>query len=102
MQPAATSRGGSLETDGAAAPRALGSSRCPALAVGNQGVDVLHAQARVSPVESDGGPVRRRREVNELLHVLSARRRRRVFGELEEKIKNFPDILREIRNVFIE
>src|SRR6266404_5276047 len=65
-------------------------------------MDVLNRQARICLIESDGSAVRRRRKVNELLEVLSARRGGRVLGKLKYKIEYLSDILREIGNVGVE
>src|SRR5882724_8117133 len=72
------------------------------LAIGDQGMNVLHRQSRVSRIEPDGSAVRPGRKVYELLKVLSARRRRRALGEFEDKVKHLSDVLGEIGNVGIE
>src|SRR5207244_3113832 len=41
-------------------------------------------------------------KVNELLKVLSARRWRRVLGELENEIEDLSNVLGEVGNIFVE
>src|SRR5271169_6214495 len=71
-------------------------------AVGDQGVNILNREPRIRLVETDRGAVCASRKVNELLQVLAARRRRRVFGELEDEIKHLSDVLGKIGDVFVE
>ena len=54
------------------------------------------------PDRTQSGSVRPRREVDELLEVLSAWRRWRILGELEYEIEDLSDVLGEIGNVVIE
>src|SRR5205814_3132728 len=70
--------------------------------IGDQGMNVLHRQSRVSRVEPDRSAVRPGRKVDELLKVLSAGRRRRALGEFEDKVKHLSDVLGEIGNVGVE
>src|SRR6267154_1007634 len=71
-------------------------------AIGDQRMNVLHRQSRISRIEPDGSAVRPGRKVDELLKVLSAGRRRRALGEFEYEIKHLSDVLGEIGNVGIE
>src|SRR6202012_5132748 len=64
--------------------------------------DVLYRQAWIRLIEPDGSTVCPRGKVDELLEVLSARRRWRAFGELEQEIEDLSDILREVGDVFVE
>src|ERR1700733_8968233 len=65
-------------------------------------MDVLNRQARIRLVKPDGSAIRPSGEVNELLKMLSAGRRRRAFREFEQKIEYLSDILREIGDVLVE
>src|SRR5882762_3947528 len=65
-------------------------------------MDVLDTQAWIRLVEPDRSAIRSRCEVNELLEILSAGRRWRALGELEQQIENLPDILGEICDVLVE
>ncbi len=65
-------------------------------------MNVLHRQAWICLVEPNRLAVRRRSEINEFLEMLSAWGRRRVLGELEDKIEDLADILGEIRDVGVE
>src|SRR5438034_6691875 len=71
-------------------------------AIGDQGINVLHRQSRVSRVEPDGSAIRPGRKVDELLKMFSAGRRRRPLGKFEYEIKHLSDVLGEIGNVGIE
>src|SRR5271169_919838 len=65
-------------------------------------MDVLNRQARICSVEPDRSAVRSRREVDELLQVLPARRWRRVLREFKDQVEHFPDVLCEVGNVRVE
>src|SRR5216683_8062403 len=71
-------------------------------AVGDQRVDVLDRQPRIRLIESDRSAARSRCEVNELLQVLSAWRRRRALGKPEDKIEDLSDVLGKVGDVFVE
>src|SRR6266849_8219911 len=65
-------------------------------------MDVLNRQAWIGLVEPDRRAARRRRKVNELLKVFSAWRGRRVLGEFEYEIEDFPNVLGEVSNIFVK
>src|SRR6266481_3423851 len=71
-------------------------------AIGDQGMNILHRQSRISRVEADGSAIRPGRKVDKLLKMFSAGRRRRALGEFEYEIKHLSDVLGEIGNVGIE
>src|SRR5258707_3558443 len=58
------------------------------LAVGDQGTDVLNRQSRIILVKSDRGAVCPGCKVDEFLQMFPARRRRRVFCELEYQVED--------------
>jgi len=72
------------------------------LAIGNECLDVLIAQAGIALIEADRISASRCCEVNELLDVFAAWRRRWVLGEFENDIKYVPDVPSEIHDVFVE
>src|SRR6266478_4127864 len=72
------------------------------LAVGDQGMDVLNRQSWIGLVEADRGAVCAGCKVNEFLQMFSARRGRRVLGELENQVEDWSDILGEVSNVLVE
>src|SRR5882724_7130748 len=57
------------------------------LAIGDEGMNVLHRQSRISRVEADGSAARPGRKVYELLKMFSAGRGRWALGEFEYEIK---------------
>ena len=65
-------------------------------------MDVLDRQAWIGGIEADRRAVGRRREVDELLEVFPARRGRRILGEFEDQVEDLPDVLGEVRDVFVE
>src|SRR5580658_1488791 len=71
-------------------------------AIGNQGVNVLNAQARIRLVKADRRSVCSRCEVNKLLQVFTAGRRRRVYAEFEYQIEDLSDVLGEVGDVCIK
>src|SRR5207249_3917960 len=84
------------------APLSLSTRDGLRLAVGDQRVDVLDRKSPVGLIESDRSAACSRREVNELLQVFSARRRRRVLGEPEDEIEDLSDVLGEVGDVFVK
>jgi hypothetical protein len=72
------------------------------LAVGDQRFYVLIGKAGIALTETDRNSARCGGEVDELLHVFAARRRRRVLSEFENEIEDRPDVLGEIHDVFVE
>ncbi len=72
------------------------------LAIGDQSVNVLHAQSRVGLIEADWNTVRSGRVVDEFLSVFSARRRRWAGDELKDQVEGPANILCKIRNVLVE
>src|SRR5271163_154543 len=65
-------------------------------------MNILHAQTGIGLVEPDRRAVRSRREVNELLQILSARRGRCALCELKQEIEDRSNVLGEVGNVLIE
>jgi len=72
------------------------------LAIGDQGVNVLHAQPRVGSIETNWGAVRSGRVIDEFLGVFPARRRGWAGDELEDQVEGTANIFGEIRDVLIE
>src|SRR5271167_4937861 len=71
-------------------------------AIGDQGVNVLNAQARIRLVEADRRSVCSRCEVNKLLQVFPAGRRWRVYAEFEYQIEDLSDVLGEVGDVGVK
>ena len=65
-------------------------------------MNVLNAQAGIRLVEPDRLSVCSRCEVNKLLEVFSAGRRRRVYAEFEYQIEDLSDVLGEVGDVRIK
>src|SRR5258708_40197914 len=71
-------------------------------AVGDQGANVLNAQAWIRLVEADRCSVCSRCEINKFLQVLSAGRRGRVDAKFEDQIEDLSDVLGEVGDIGIE
>jgi hypothetical protein len=72
------------------------------LAIGDKGVNVLNAQARIRLVEADRRAVCSRCEVKKLLQVFSAGRRWRLYAEFEYQIEDLTNVLGEVGDVRIK
>src|SRR5436305_7681120 len=74
----------------------------PRLAVGDQRVNVLDAQAWISLIEPYWHSAGARREIDEFLEMHSTRRGWRVFREFEDEVEHRTDIFRKVSDVFLE